>query len=156
MSVRHLAPVGMLTGMASVVWAALTPLGRQIPSPATARQSAAARAPAPYRSDSLARVVVAADAFRIDRRPPARAYEVARVGAPVALAPRKPTLTLVGLVAGDQGTAVIDGLPGIEGSRVMRLGEVVAGLRLARIEGDRAVMIGMDTTWVLTVREPWR
>lgn len=155
MSLRHLAPVGMLTGMASVVWAALTPLTPRLPSPVSPPQFAPPHS-APYRADSLARVIVAADAFRMDRRPLARAYEVARVGAPAAPVPLRPTLTLVGLVAGDQGTAVIDGLPGIEGSRVMRLGEVVAGFRLARIEGNRAVVIGMDTTWVLTVREPWR
>ena len=97
------------------------------------------------------------DAFRVDRRPAALAYDPARAGAqPAAPGPPKPSLTLVGLVAGHNATAVLEGLPGIEGSRVVRVGDVVSGLRVTRIEQDRVVIVGMDTTWVLKVREPWK
>ncbi len=38
----------------------------------------------------------------------------------------------------------------------VRVGDVVAGLRIKRIGGDQVVIVGMDTTWVLKVREPWK
>jgi hypothetical protein len=52
--------------------------------------------------------------------------------------------------------AVVEGLPGVDGSRVMRIGDQVAGLKLRQIGHNRAVIVGMDTTWVLEVREPWK
>jgi hypothetical protein len=63
---------------------------------------------------------------------------------------------LLGLVTGAEATAVIEGFPGVEGARVVRVGDVVAGLRVKQIASDRVVIVGMDTTWVLKVREPWR
>jgi hypothetical protein len=65
-------------------------------------------------------------------------------------------LALVGLVAGIEASAVIEGLPGIEGARVVRVGDVVAGLRVKQIVSDRVTIVGMDTTWILRVREPWK
>ena len=51
---------------------------------------------------------------------------------------------------------MVEGIPGVEGSRVLRVGDVVSGLKVKRIEADRVVIVGMDTTWVLKVREPWK
>jgi len=70
--------------------------------------------------------------------------------------PPKPTLILDGVVNGVDPSAVIEGLPGVEGSRVVRVGDVVAGLQVKRITDSRVVIAGMDTTWVLEVREPWK
>jgi hypothetical protein len=111
----------------------------------------------PYPADSLLAVAVARDLFRVDRRPATVLYDVTRLNlanAPPAVP--KPTLTLVGVVGGRVPTAVIEGFAGVEGVRVTRVGDVVSGLRVARIEKDRVIVIGMDTTWVLTVREPWK
>jgi hypothetical protein len=100
---------------------------------------------------------VSRDAFRSARRPASVAYDPQRTGAPVEVAQApKPALALVGLVGGADATAVIEGFPGIEGSRVVRVGDVVSGLRVKQIVTDRVVIVGMDTTWVLRVREPWR
>lgn len=97
------------------------------------------------------------DAFRVDRQPAAVAYDPARGAMPVGVpSVPKPALALVGLVGGDHPSAVIEGFPAIEGSRVVRTGDVVGGLQVKRIERDRAVVVGMDTTWVLKVREPWK
>jgi hypothetical protein len=74
----------------------------------------------------------------------------------VVEAPPKPTLVLVGIVAGLDPTAVIEGFPGIEGSRVVRVGDVVAALRVRSIGPIGVRITGMDTVWTLTVREPWR
>jgi hypothetical protein len=53
-------------------------------------------------------------------------------------------------------SAVIEGFPGVEGSRVVRVGDAVAGLRVKTISNGRVVIAGTDTTWVLKVREPWK
>ncbi len=100
--------------------------------------------------------IVSRDPFRIGRRPTLPAYDPQRLAEQLAPPAPKPTLLLVGVVNGTAPSAVIEGLPGVEGSRVMRVGDVVAGLQVKKIMDGRVVIIGMDTTWVLEVREPWK
>ena len=100
--------------------------------------------------------VVSRDPFRIGRRPLLPAYDPLRLAEQLAPPPPKPTLILVGVVNGLAPSAVIEGLPGVEGSRVMRVGDTVAGLKIEKITKSRVVIAGMDTTWVLEVREPWK
>jgi hypothetical protein len=57
---------------------------------------------------------------------------------------------------GRRPSAVIEGLPGVEGARVVRLGDVIAGLAIKQVGGGRVIVTGMDTTWLLQVREPWK
>jgi hypothetical protein len=84
------------------------------------------------------------------------AYDPQRAEAPPPNVPPKPALVLVGLVSGEVPTALIEGFPGVEGARVVHAGDVVAGVRVAAI-GVRGVrLVGMDTVWVLAVREPWK
>jgi hypothetical protein len=52
--------------------------------------------------------------------------------------------------------AVLEGLPGIQGPRVLQLGERVGGLTVRRIKGDVVTVTGLDTTWTLRVKEPWK
>ena len=106
-------------------------------------------------SESIA-TIVSRDPFRIGRRPLLPAYDPPRLAEQLAPPPPKPTLILVGVVNGTNPSAVIEGLPGVEGSRVVRVGDVVAGLKVQRIADGRVVIAGMDTTWVLGVREPWK
>jgi hypothetical protein len=106
--------------------------------------------------DSLAPALVARDPFRATRRPAEVAYDPVRVALPVpSEAVQKPALVLVGIVSGTVPEAVLEGLPGIEGSRLVHVGDLVAGLLVKRIERDRVVITGMDTVWTLRVREPW-
>ncbi len=127
--------------------AQVDPLRRLSPSSAVLRA---------YPADSLGRLSVSRDLFRSTRRPASVAYDPQRAVAPVEMnQPPKASLALVGLLGGAEATAVIEGFPGVEGSRVVRAGDVVSGLRVARIAADRVVIVGMDTTWVLKVREPW-
>jgi hypothetical protein len=116
------------------------------------------RARPPYAADSFARVALTRSVFRAARRPSAVAYDPARgaVAAPEEYRPPKPVLVLVGVVAGPQPTAVIEGFPGVEGARVVAVGDVVTGLAIKRIASNRVRIVGMDTTWVLEVREPWK
>jgi hypothetical protein len=126
-------------------------------SAALRRPSPPSAVPSPYPADSLARVAVSHDVFRSARRPGSVAYDPQRAAAPVEVTqPPKPVLTLLGLVAGAEPTAVIEGLPGVEGSRVVRVGDAVAGIKVQSIAGDHVRLVGMDTVWVLRVREPWK
>jgi len=114
-------------------------------------------APAPYHADSLALLVVGRDLFRAERRPLGVAYDPTHApggGAAQVTAPR-PTLVLTGLVWGPTPVAVVEGLPGVNGPRVLRRGDAVAGLRVIRITPNAIAIAGVDTTWTLTVRNPW-
>jgi len=39
---------------------------------------------------------------------------------------------------------------------VVRIGDAVAGIKVQQIAGDHVRLVGMDTVWVLRVREPWK
>ena len=148
----------VVTGLGAVIWGARAPL-----APATRAATAALRPPAspspgPYPSDSLRAVVEAGDLFRVDRRPAVVPYDPDRAGAtsPPPTASTKPALSLDGIVWGEVPEAIIEGLPGTDGPRVLRLGEAWSGLRVRVIEPGRVIVAGMDTSWTLTVRIPWR
>ena len=96
------------------------------------------------------------DVFSSVRRPSATIYDPQQAASPtpVAPAPPKPTLRLLGLIDGADPTVVVEGFPGIEGSRVARSGDVVGGLTVQRIAAGEVRIVGMDTVWVLRVRGP--
>jgi hypothetical protein len=154
---RALLVAGMLSGSVALVRVAAWPIVQVELPPAPEAAPGAPRDPAPrLAADSLAGLV-ARDPFRVARRPAPTVYDPLRLAEQLAPAPPKPVLTVVGVVSGPEPAAVIEGLPGMEGSRVVRVGDVVGGgLRVKQIDRDRVVIVGMDTTWVLKVREPWR
>lgn len=142
-------------GVIALTWAVITPTASSSQNarvvfavPQTAAHS--------YPAESLGRVVAARDLFRATRRPALTTYDPIRAAQPLVEPLPKPTLVLVGIVAGPDPTAVIDGFPGTEGSRVVRVGDVVAALRVRSIGPTSVRITGMDTVWTLTVREPWR
>jgi len=98
------------------------------------------------------------DPFRVTRRPATVLYDPLRLAQPALPPTPKPALALVGIVwdTGRDPTALVEGLPGADGPRAVRQGETIAGLRVRTITRDRLVITGLDTTWTLTVREPWR
>lgn len=131
---------------------------KEAPTPAiwTVSQPASAIA-----GDSLAVLtarVVSEDPFRLDRRPAEVAYAAgvdsaaARASDPPA-APRPP-LALVGIV-GPPWSALVDGVPGHDGSTVLRAGQSVAGLRVRAVTATIATISAADTTWHLTVKRTW-
>lgn len=147
----------LVLGVAALVAAAMSS-----PSAAPFEDRVPDRASAPvlvgrYPAESLSAVVVSRDLFRFGRRPAPVAYDAARDVQTVAVvAAPKPVLLLVGIVAGAEPTAVIEGFPGVEGARVVRQGDEVAGLKVTRIGAAQVRLAGMDTVWVLHVREPWK
>lgn len=142
-------------GVVAVTWSVIAPIGTssQRPYAVSPSQRPDSRS---YPAESLGHLVTARDLFRTARRPALTTYDPVRATQPVVEAPPKPTLVLVGIVAGLDPTAVIEGFPGIEGSRVVRVGDVVAALRVRSIGPIGVRITGMDTVWTLTVREPWR
>jgi hypothetical protein len=108
---------------------------------------------------ALANRVVEGDPFRSDRRPAPLPYSRAAEGQPPPppepSAPPNPALVLRGTVGGPVWEALIEGIPGREGSTLVRSGELIAGLTVQRVSRDTVVVRGRDTAWTLTVGQPW-
>jgi len=157
MSLVGLTTVGAWLFAASGVLALVGSAGASLGSPLSDVEGGhppAQASPIPaYQTESLASITVARDLFRVDRRP-APAYDPGRASARPSAAEAKPTLVLSGIVWGDPALAIIEGIPGRDGPQVLRTGDVVASLTVRRIEPHRVVVVGRDTTWTLTVREP--
>jgi hypothetical protein len=157
-----LVRAGLVLLMAGGAWALVAAMTRPVVRaalPAPGSPQHAERAPAAPRVEeaSIKRVLGRAP-FRADRRVSTVRYDPSRevvTDAPSPADPR-PALAVSGIIWGDEPAAVIEGVPGVEGSTVLRSGESAAGLRVVRISQNRVVIRGMDTTWGLTVREPWK
>lgn len=146
----------MAAGAGAIGWAAAVPIAPREPSVALRRHAAAARAQPRVGQDSAAAALVRHAPFRAARKPAGIRYEAQRQFAPPPAPVPKPALLLVGVVLGPVSSAVIEGFPGVEGSRVVRAGDVVGDLRVAGINEQGVRILGMDTVWVLTVRKTWR
>lgn len=144
--------VGLGVATRLALWPLAAPRFSDPIAPATAPQEAAG-APA----ESLAAAIAGRDPFRVTRRPAALRYHVppppAPPAPPVPHVP-KPSLSLTGIVwsSGTQGSALIEGFPGISGARPVRPGDVFGGIRVQQIADDSVVLAGLDTVWVLRVR----
>lgn len=147
-----------LSGGAALLWAAVSPIAGALPAASPPHPGGSLALVRRYPADSLLSVSFKRNMFRSERRPAGVAYDPARQveSVPAAPAPPKPSLALVGLVGGPPGSAVIEGLPGVEGWRVVRKGDVVGDLSVRAIGRDSVVIVGMDTVWVLRVKEPWK
>jgi hypothetical protein len=161
LAARLATAVLIVTGAAAVVRAATAPIAQGGPMDST-RLSPSPPHPrsADPTPDTLVATAVRRPLFRPSRRPAATAFDPARPeqAAPEASAPpaERPALAVSGILWGPEPNAIVEGLPGVEGSTVLRRGESVGGIRVMRIEQRRVVLVGRDTTWVLEVRDPWR
>jgi hypothetical protein len=81
---------------------------------------------------------------------------IVSASAPPAPSAPKPVLVLSGIVWGPEPTAVLEGIPGVEGARVVRRLDRVGALAVRSIQRDRVIVTGLDTTWTLQVKEPWK
>lgn len=146
----------LVSGLAALLVSAFATV---IPEPsvsvATAQAVVTPVAPR-FPADSLARVAMGRDVFRTDRRPALVGYDPGRGATPIPEGPPKPQLVLTGVVWGPEPEAVIEGLPTTDGPRVLRVGDTLAGLTVQRITQEHVVVTGMDTTWILAVKEPWQ
>jgi hypothetical protein len=148
----------LLAGLGVTARLALRPLAEvTLPEAAPAMPRAMAERAVPVVVESLATQVVARDAFRVARRPAAVAYDPQAAAQPEQPPPPRPALSLLGIVwdGGRDPTALLEGFPGVEGPRAVRRGEHIGDLRVRTVARDHVIVLGPDTTWVLTVREPW-
>lgn len=115
---------------------------------------------APESLAAVATRVVEGDPFRLERRPAAVAFDPALEGMPAPPPPPpkppKPALTLAGVLGGPPWEALLEGIPGRDGSVVVRQGDRVGALTIRAVRRDTVIVRGMDTTWTLTVRRAWR
>lgn len=159
MSVRRsqLVLVGVLCfGLALAVRSLVSPLVRvDLPAPAP-RGKGVRTNPRLISVDSLTARMLSRDPFRFTQRPAAVAYDPLRLAEQLAPPAPKPVLQLAGIVweGGRDPTALVAGLPGVEGLRVVRIGDLIGGLRIRSITIDAVRLVGLDTTWVLKLREP--
>jgi hypothetical protein len=88
-------------------------------------------------------VVIVKNAFRLDRRAAPIPYEPGRAdGPPPPPVEPRPALIVAGVVLGRTRAALLRGLPGTEGVRVLAEGEEAGGVRVLRV-ADTAVVV----TW---------
>lgn len=149
----------LLTGLVVTTRLAVRPLAQvTLPEPTVAPARSAEARPTRVPSESLVTQVVARNAFRVTRRPAAVAYDPQALAPPDESTAPRPALSVVGIVwdGGRDPTALLEGLPGVDGPRAVRRGEHVGDLRIRTIARDHVIVLGSDTTWILTVREPWR
>jgi hypothetical protein len=152
-----------LWGMTAVAAIAATLEVRAVPSTAITVARPVPPAPAEPRRldpDSISHAVayvVANDPFRLSRRAASIAYSPALEGLalpPVARPPR-PNLVLRGIVGGPPWSAILDGIPGHDGSAVLRRGDSVGTVVVRAVGRDTVIIKGADTTWRLTVKRSW-
>jgi len=65
-------------------------------------------------------------------------------------------LALAGIIGGPPWEALLTGLPGKDGSFLVRQGDVIDGFRLRSVGRDSVVVQASDTTWRLAVKSPWQ
>jgi hypothetical protein len=144
-------------GLTVVVRLAAGPLVRvDLPVASDVAGPARAREVAPKIASDSVSAIVSRDPFRVGQRPALPAYDPLRLAEQLAPPPPRPALVLVGMMEGSSPSAIIEGLPGVEGARVVRAGDVIGPLAVEKVGSGRVVITGMDTTWVLQVREPWK
>jgi hypothetical protein len=148
--VALLATVAALPAGARVFWpgAAVAVPGDTAPRPPAGTDSTP-------RPDSLESRLIVHDPFRPARRPAGVRFDPNPPLTPAAPRPPKPVLALTGIVWGKEPSAVVEGLPGVDGARLIRVGDDIAGFRIRRITAQQVTVTGMDTTWVLELRTPW-
>ena len=111
------------------------------------------RAPQPVNvPDSVAQALVARDLFRLGRRPAPTRYDPGRDQGPGLAQQVRPQLVLRGVMMTDTARALLEGFPGVDGSRLLRTGDSLAGFRVISISRTQVRVAGLDTTWVLPLR----
>lgn len=103
--------------------------------------------------DSVRHRISRAGPFRETRVPAPRRFDARLAVATPAVLPLRPVLVLSGIVWGHEPGAIIDGLPGIEGGRLLRRGDRVGEIAVTSITRDQVRLRGFDSTWILRVRE---
>lgn len=78
-----------------------------------------------------------------------------QMGMPMPAPSTKPRLVLRGVIGGPTWEAIIEGIPGHEGSVVLRAGQSIGGITLRSVRRDTAYARGFDTSWALPLARSW-
>ena len=114
------------------------------------------RAPSAKPSESE---IAAADPFRVVRHASPVAYRPELEGVAPPSPPPKPPhpiLSLTGILGGPPWDALVDGIPGHEGSLLVHTGQTIGALRVRSITRDTVIVTGEDTTWRLALKRSWQ
>lgn len=113
---------------------------------------------------TAASTVAGGNPFRLDRAPAPIPFPVPGAdpsmmpGMPPPYEPPpppRPELRVTGIV-GPPWQALLEGVPGHDGAVVVRGGETFGELRVRSVGRETVVVAGADTTWRLSVRNPWQ
>ncbi len=105
------------------------------------------------RADSVAGAIIRRNPFRIHRTAAVIRFDPTPGPVPdQPPPPPRPPLVLTGVVLGADPAALIEGLPGADGSRLLRAGDRHGDYQLRAIGADSVVITAADTTFVLRAR----
>jgi hypothetical protein len=158
-SVRAGLLVLLLSGVVATTMAAIRPLVDAAVPSARSRGEVPTNPGGAKLEKAVIRAALSRPMFRADRQRSATPYDGTEMSAPEIPVPAsvpKPLLAVSGIVVGPEPAVLLEGLPGLERSVVLRKGDSAQGVRVVRIEHERVFLAGFDTTWTLTVRNPWR
>lgn len=147
-------------GLIAAAWAGTRPIAAgPLPQPSVLGAPGSAHS-GPTALDSLAELAVSRPPMRASRRPAAVPFDpvqpaTGEAGVPVSAPVERPRLILTGILWGREPVAVVEGLPGTDGPRVVRPGDRLGDLRVGRITQERVVVAGQDTLWNLNIRTAW-
>jgi len=134
-------------GIAATRWNSVLPTPEAAVLPVVSSRPIAA----PLANADLANALLARNPFRHSNRPArVRLGDLPASERPV-VARYRPTLTLKGIIGGPPWTAMVHGIPGRRGSAILAVGERADSLLVKSIGSNRVVLVGPDTTWVLTL-----
>jgi hypothetical protein len=160
---KHLELMLWTLACAMALWAGVAWMrGPAAPEVSGVALPAASELQVPYPPETLhaaSITLIETDPFRLERRPadvaytPGGEHEAASPTPPPA--PPRPVLALTGTIGGPPWAALIEGMPGREGSVLVREGESMGELRIARVTRESVVVTGADTTWNLKLRRAW-
>ena len=146
-----------LTGLGALAWAAFAPISRfdaaeRAESQSVSQRSSVAAKP---RTPPDPSIILVRNLLRPDRRPPPTPYRPGQPSAPQAVpTPPAPSLVLVGVLLGSPPAAVMQGVPGTPGDRLVSLGDSVGGYVLSHIDPRSVVFIrGSSDTLRLELKE---
>jgi hypothetical protein len=111
--------------------------------------------------EKMAAQIAAHDPFRLDHHPASVPYRpeldgVAVAAPPPPPKPPKPHLAVAGILGGPPWTALLDSVPGRDGSVLVKRGDTLGGLKIRSVGRDTVVVQGTDTLWKLVVKRPWQ
>lgn len=144
-----------MVGLSVVGWLALALWPEVAPTPAQASVKPAPRVfgrASQAMADSAIAAITRSATFQLFHgQPPVTAVVPGQGGAPSLV---RPALVLTALAGSARPAAVLEGVPGVDGARVFRVGDTSGGVRLVAIKGAVAMVSGFDTIWQLRVRQP--